>query len=169
MRLTPERSRLARGVLYGLCATAVMGLLMVVVAAAGRGNQVLRPFPGTIMARMLGDGHGAGFGLLAALCYFAYGALAGLAFAYFCRPMTMAKGIGWGLFLWFVMEITFVPWLGFADFGLARRHGGLYALYELLLHLVYGVTLGRLTARDERQHHAAFDDLGRLEPSTVLR
>ena len=90
--------------------------------------------------------------------------LAGVAFAYFARPMTFAKGVGFGLFLWWVMNITFVPWLGLSDFGL--RRGGGFALQTLILHLVYGVTLGALGARDESRHHAVFDDLGRLQART---
>jgi len=33
-----------------------------------------------------------------------------------------------------------------------------------VLHLVYGLTLGTLGARDDREHRVQFDLLGRLQP-----
>src|SRR5262249_54467508 len=129
--------------------------------AAG-GSAAQRPFPALIVSQALGHRGGAGVGLLAVVAHLAYGALAGAAFAYFSRPMTLAKGIGYGIFVWVAMMVTFVPWLGWYDSGL--RGGAGFALYALVLHLIYGAVLGQLGARDERVHGATFDDLGRLEP-----
>jgi hypothetical protein len=119
-----------------------------------------RPFPLLIMQQILGTDHGAGLALLTIAGHLGYGALMGLAFAFFARPMTVGKGFGWGLFLWALMQVTFVPWLGWGDFGLAR--GGGFTVYTLVLHVAYGGVLGWFAARDERVHRARFDDLGRL-------
>jgi hypothetical protein len=156
-----ELRRVLRGAIWGLAAAIAMGAFMLIGSAAG-GSSAQRPFPALIVSQALGHRGGAGVGLLAVVAHLAYGALAGMAFAYFSRPMTLAKGIGYGIFLWFAMMVTFVPWLGWYDFGLRRGPG--FQLYALVLHLIYGAVLGQLGARDEREHAAAFDDLGRLEP-----
>src|SRR4029077_1343682 len=110
-------------------------------------------FPRVIAAQILGRDHGLSVIALATFSHFIYGALAGVAFAFFARPMTTLKGVGYGLFLWWIMQITFVPWLGLADFGLL--HGPALAFAALILHLAYGLTLGMLGARDEFKHHNA--------------
>ena len=153
-----ERDRLVRGARYGLDATAVMTLVMLLGMLVSWGR--LRPFPFLIASRAVVHGSRVWVLPLTILGHFAFGTLAGMVFAYFSRPMTRAKGIGWGALLWFFMQITFVPWIGWMDFGLDRSRG--LTFYFLLLHLVYGYTLGSLGARDERAHHVRFDDLGRL-------
>jgi hypothetical protein len=159
----PDLRRLARAALWGLVATLVMTMFMAAHLgwAAGRGH-TWQSFPRLIFAQLLNRQHGVALILTAMAAHFAYGALAGLVFAYFARPMTFAKGVGFGLFVWFIMQITFVPWLGLSDFGLMR--GGRFAFATLIDHLAYGVTLGVLGAHDETSHDATFDDLGRLQP-----
>ena len=156
-----ELRRVLRGAIWGLAAAIAMGAFMLIGWAAG-GSSARRPFPALIVSQALGHRGGAAVGLLAVVAFLAYGVLAVVAFAYFSRPMTLAKGIAYGMFVWFVMMVIFVPWLGWYDFGLRRGAG--FALYTLVLHLIYGAVLGQLGARDERMHAATFDDLGRLEP-----
>jgi hypothetical protein len=134
---------------------------MLIGAAAGHGA-ASRPWPLLWASRLLGREGGAGVSLLAVAAHLAYGTLMAMVFAYVSRPMTLAKGIAYGLFLWWIMQITFVPWLGWFTFGLRRGPG--FALYTLVLHVIYGAVLGQLGARDERVHAATFDDLGRLQP-----
>jgi hypothetical protein len=157
-----ELARVGRGALWGALAALVMALFMGAGLGWSRalGSQA-SAFPRLIGQQIVGREHGALPVLLATFGHFIYGALAGLTFAYFARPMTLAKGIGWGVFLWFVMSITWMPWLGLSDFGLRHGRGGL-AIGTLVLHLVYGITLGALGAHDDSEHRAAFDDLGRL-------
>ena len=160
--MKPARDELRRslqGAEWGLVATAVMTIFMVLGVALFPAR-LARPFPLLLASRLLPH---AGRGWLAAatvIGHAGYGALAGLVFAYLARPMSLGKGIGYALFLWFTMQIIFVPWLGWGDFGLLHSSG--FALYTLLLHLPYGATLGWLGARDEALHHATFDDFGRL-------
>ena len=100
--------------------------------------------------------------VLSVFGHLGYGMLAGALFACFARPMTLAKGIGYGMFLWFIMQVIWLPWIGWSDFGLAHSPHGGFAFYTLLLHLVYGAALGQLGAHDEVAHHASFDALGHL-------
>ena len=159
----PEVRRVARGALWGVVATLLMTMFMAghLGWTAGRGGS-WQSFPRLILEQLLGRQHGVALMLSTMAAHFAYGALAGVVFAYFARPMTFAKGVGFGLFLWWILQITFVPWLGLSDFGLV--HGGRFAFATLIDHLAYGVTLGVLGAHDETAHDATFDDLGRLQP-----
>lgn len=84
----------------------------------------------------------------------------GVVFSFLARPMTLAKGVGMGLMLWILFQIEFIPWLGWGDFGF--EHGGAKLFYTLVMHVIYGSTLGWLGARDDRSHAAHFDDLGQL-------
>ena len=157
-----ELRRVLRGAIWGALATVAM----VIFLGLGLGwsaslGHVRASFPRLIVGQVLGRDHGFALGLLSFVATFAFGALAGVVFAYFSRPMTFAKGVGLGIFLWFVTQITFIPWLGLSDFGLV--HGGRFAFLSLIVFLAYGGTLGALGARDESQHHATFDDLGRLQ------
>jgi len=156
-----EARRALRGALWGIIAALVAGVFMLIGAAASSAVE-LRPLPWLVARKMLGPGHGAGTVLLAILGQLVYGAGAGVIFAYLSRPMTLLKGVGYGLFLGFCAGITFLAWLGWGDMGLF--HGRGVAAYTLVLHLIYGAALGSLGERDEQRHHATFDVLGRLEP-----
>jgi hypothetical protein len=151
-----------RGAVWGGAATLFMTLFMATGLGWVPGGQRGHPYPRVVAAHLLGRTHGAGPILLGMLLHFAYGSLAGLAFAYFCRPMTIAKGVAFGLFLWFIMGVIVLPWLGLSQFGMHTGNGRL-AWGTLFLHLIYGVTLGFLGTRDDNIHHATFDDLGRLQ------
>jgi hypothetical protein len=156
-----------RGAVWGGAATLFMTLFMATGLGWAQipGQQRAHPYPRLVAAHLLGRTHGAGPILLGMVVHFVYGSLMGLAFAYFSRPMTIAKGVGFGLFFWFVMQVIVLPWLGLSQFGGHTGGVGL-ASGTLLLHLIYGVTLGFLGARDDNLHRATFDDLGRLEPAT---
>jgi hypothetical protein len=149
-----ERDRFVRGLLWGLIATCAMSVFMSVAAAVHRSAAAYQ-VPILVGHRLLGLPVAA-----ALVAHLAYGALAGGIFALLAGPMTLGKGIGYGLFLWFTMQITFVPALGWAEFGL--RIGPRQAAQALLFHLVYGAALGWLGARDDVAHHARFDDDGHL-------
>jgi hypothetical protein len=58
------------------------------------------------------------------------------------------KGLGWGVLLWIVMDAVVLPLLGWGFFGLAITPR--IAVATLVLHLVYGATLGLLMDRDKR-------------------
>jgi hypothetical protein len=155
MKRHDELKRSLLGAQWGLVATAVMTIFMA-IGQALFGSRLGRPFPLLLMSRLLPHAEPGRLAAATIVAHAGYGALAGIAFAYLSRPMTLGKGIGYALFLWFTMQITFVPWLGWGDFGLI--HSYRFALYTLMLHLPYGVALGWLGARDEALHHASFDD-----------
>jgi uncharacterized protein DUF6789 len=160
MQTREEVGRLGRGASAGVIATLVMTVVLVAGGALGQ-ERTFYPFPVLLIRHLLGSGPStATVTVLALLSHFAYGALAGLAFAFLATPMTVGRGFAYGLILWFAMEITFVPWLGWADLGLWRNVW--FAPYTLVLHLVYGGTLGWFGHRYEVAHHTHFDELGRV-------
>ena len=159
-----EVRRIERAALWGFDATVVMTLLMAIGRAAGARALL---FPELMVGHLIGRTHGAAVWLMSLILHLGYGALAGALYACFARPMTLAKGIGYGLILWFMMQVIFMPWLRWSDFGLAHDPRGGFALYTCLLHVVYGAVLGKLGARDEVAHHASFDGIGRLRSAAA--
>ena len=156
-----EVDRAGRGAGWGLMATAVMTLMMVVGIVPGA-PETLRPFPVVLTHHAFPHLGPLGLTLVTVLLHFGYGAIAGAVFSYLARPMSVGRGLLFGFGLWILMEVTFVPWgYGSIEFGLGRG-APWAAVYNLLLHLGYGATLGWLGARDERWHHAAFDEADRL-------
>ena len=79
-----------------------------------------------------------GIGMLA---HFIYGGVAGLVFTLVIKnKVNIWKGLGWGIFLWLGMQLIFLPLLGWGIFGSAISPK--IAVATLMLHLVYGSTLG---------------------------
>ncbi len=158
-----ELRRAGRAALIGVAATAAMTLLMA-LGLFWHGPVAFRPFPVEFSWRLLPAWNPLPLAVLTTLAHFAYGAAAAMLFSFLARPMSVGRGMAFGLALWIVMQVFFVPALyGWIEFGLAR--GEPYsALFALVLHMVYGAVLGALGGRDDRQHHAAFDALDRLQP-----
>jgi hypothetical protein len=155
-----ERLREVRAAVFGLAATAAMTLLMAVVLF--RHGLTFRPFPVVIMSGLLPHWSPLPLAIVTTLAHFAYGALAAVAFSFLARPMTVGKGLAFGLGLWIVMQVMFVPaFYHTPEFGLGQGHSGT-ALYTLVLHMVYGGVLGWVGARDEQSHHVTFDALDRV-------
>ena len=162
MRVNDELNRSLRGAEWGLAATAVMTFAMLLGALLLPSSVARPPFPMLFVDELAPQ---AARGLRVAVAFgghAAFGTMVAILFAYLARPMSLAKGALFALLLWFTMQTIPIPWLGWGDFGLL--HSGSFALYTLLLHLVYGLTLGALGARDDREHHVQFDLLGRLGP-----
>ena len=122
--------------------------------------RVASTFPILIVGRLLGHSSGVALGVTSVAAQLIYGSFMGIVFAFLASPMTYAKGFAVGVLLWFILQIEFIPWLGWGDFGFER--GGAALLYTLFLHLIYGGVLGWLGSRDETAHTAHFDGLGRL-------
>lgn len=59
--------------------------------------------------------------------------------------MTVWRGIGLGVALWLVMQVVWLPYVGWGAFGTA--HTPKIAIATLILHLIYGATLGWLIDR----------------------
>jgi hypothetical protein len=157
-----ELLRAGRAALIGLAATAAMTLLMA-LGLFSHGPVAFRPFPVEFAMRLFPTWAPLPLAVGTTLAHFAYGAGAAALFSFLARPMTPGRGLAFGVTLWMVMQVWYVPaLLGWMEFGLGRGEPW-SALFTLLLHGVYGTVLGVLGARDERAHRARFDALDRLE------
>jgi hypothetical protein len=156
-----ELVRAERAALLGLMATAAMTILMVITVIPGI-PLAFRPFPVELVHHAFPRLGLAALAAVTIVVHFGYGAAAGALFSFVARPMSLGRGLAFGLGLWIFMQIAFVPWgYGWLEFGLG--HGYPWAaLFTLILHLFYGGTLGWLGARDELGHHVTFDETDQL-------
>lgn len=139
---TPRR--LAAGFGWGMVATLAMSVLMVLGVATGI-SPIPTPIPEAIASKILGDALQPLILLLAVSSHLAYGGLWGAILAALTRPVTVWKGIGLGVFLWLLMQVTVLPFLGWGLFGVGITPK--IAVATLILHLIYGTTLGWLMDR----------------------
>lgn len=146
-----DAKRLASGFGWGVVATLAMSALMILGVLTG-----LSPMPSPIPAAIVNNGLALlGVGLpmplimlLAAGAHLSYGGVAGAVLAALTRPVTLWKGLGWGVLLWLVMQVVVLPLLGWGFFGVAITPR--IAVATLVLHLVYGLTLGLLMDRGRK-------------------
>ena len=146
-----ETKRMAVGFGWGVVATIAMSALMILGILTG-----LSPMPSPIPAAIVNNGLALlGVGLprpvimlLAAGAHLSYGGVAGAVLAALTRPVTVWKGLGWGVLLWLVMQVVVLPLLGWGFFGVAITPQ--IAVATLVLHLVYGLTLGLLMDRGRK-------------------
>jgi hypothetical protein len=147
-----ETKRLAIGFGWGVVATLAMAALMILGVITG-----ISPMPSPIPEAIINKGLGfLGVGLprplimlLAALAHLSYGGVSGAILAALTRPVTVWKGLGWGVLLWLIMEVVFLPFLGWGFFGVAITPR--IAVATLILHLIYGFTLGLLMDRGQKE------------------
>jgi hypothetical protein len=156
-----ELGRGGRAALFGVMATAVMTIVMA-ASILPHAPLAFRPFPVELVHHAFPRLHLFTLALMTLVLHFGYGAAAGALFAFLARPMSVGRGLAFGFGLWMVMEVSFVPWgYGWLEFGLG--HGYPWsAFFLLMLHLVYGGTLGWLGGRDDLSHHSVFDEADRL-------
>lgn len=110
----------------------------------------LSPIPKPVPPAVLGAVFGAAVpsALIAPLgmvSHFVYGGVWAGLLAAWSKPVTILKGLGLGAFLWLLMQVTVLPLLGWGLFGAAVTVK--IAVATLVLHLIYGVTLGVLGDR----------------------
>ncbi|HVV51862.1 MAG TPA: hypothetical protein VHO06_19495 [Polyangia bacterium] len=156
-----ELVRAGQAALLGVMATAAMTVLMVVCIIPGV-PLAFRPFPVELVHHAFPHLGLLALTLVTLVAHFGYGAGAGALFSFLARPMSVGRGLAFGLGLWMVMEVSFVPLgYGWLEFGLG--HGYPWAaLYTLALHALYGGILGWLGAREDVWHHAQFDEADQL-------
>lgn len=133
------------GAVWGLAATVVMSAIMLAATAAGIAPMP-RPVPIALVAHILGLTPGPALVGLAAAAHLGYGALAGAALAGLVRRVTVWIGLGYGVALWALMGLVWLPYLGWGWFGAAVTPR--IAAATLVLHLAYGLTLGLLLGRN---------------------
>lgn len=75
-----------------------------------------------------------------------YGGVFGVLLARFTRTVTVLKGASLGVVLWLLMQLGILPVLGWGIFGTTVTPK--IAVATLVLHLVYGVVLGRTLGID---------------------
>lgn len=139
-------NRTALGFGYGVLATLAMSAFMVVATATGIAPMP-RPIPKAVVGSVLGGAPKPLVAALAVVAHLGYGGVFGALLARFARPVTLARGVGLGAALWAVMGVVVLPLLGWGLFGTAITPK--IAVATLLLHLIYGSTLGFAAERGE--------------------
>lgn len=135
---SPQKSRLARGALWGVIATIAMSILMIVGMATGAAPMP-EPIPKALVEIVVSGPMPLVLGL-AVISHLAYGGFWGAALTQVTQRVTLWKGLGLGLFLWLVMQTAVLPLLGWGLFGTAVTPA--IAVATLVLHLIYGGVLG---------------------------
>lgn len=163
-----ESKRLAVGFGWGLVATLAMSVVMVIGFTTGIAPMPA-PIPEAIAARVLNGVIGAGapqpaIMVVAVVSHFAYGGLWGAILAALSRPVTIWKGLGLGIFLWVLMQVVAFPFLGWGVFGVAITPQ--IAVATLILHLVYGLTLGGLMDTSKRGYLSRARTSAEPEPNS---
>jgi len=142
-----DGKRLAIGFGWGVVATLAMTVVMIIGRVTG-----VAPMPEVIPVAVAGHVLGAGTPrplvmVVGVLSHLFYGGFWGAVLAALIRPVTVWKGLGLGVLLWLGMQLVFLPFLGWGLFGTAITP--LIAVATLVLHLVYGGTLGWLLDREQ--------------------
>lgn len=129
-----------KGICYGLLGTLFMSVIMLIGMAAGI-SPIPEPIPVAIAKGLLGNVAQPLLMAFAVITHFGYGAFWGaLLFNLLENPGNFWHGLGWGVFLWLIMELIVLPALGWGVFGSAVTPK--IAVATLFLHLIYGGTLG---------------------------
>lgn len=138
-------NRFIRGFEWGVVATVVMSALMLAGVSTGM-SPMPKPIPLAIMAQVFGPGTPQPvLMVLAVVAHLGYGGVWAAGFATYAWPITVWKGIGFGVLLWLLMQILVLPFLGWGLFGSAVNPA--IAVATLVLHVVYGATYGALMDR----------------------
>lgn len=117
-----------------------MSILMLIALVSGM-SPMPQPVPKAVVAQLFGSGIPNPMLLaLAVALHLGYGGLFGAVLTRVARPVTIQKGLALGIGLWALMQVTFLPFLGWGLFGTAITPK--IAVATLVLHLVYGGTLG---------------------------
>jgi hypothetical protein len=129
---------------WGAVATLVMSALMLAGTAIGV-SPMPEPVPVALVAHTFGSLPKPAVLVLAVIAHLTYGASAGALLAGLVARVTVWVGVGYAVALWAVMGLVWLPYLGWGLFGTAQT--ARIAVATLVLHLVYGVTLGLLLDR----------------------
>ena len=129
-----------KGIRYGLLGTLLMSIIMLIGMATGI-SPLPEPIPLAIAKGLLGSLAKPILMLFAIITHFGYGAFWGaVLYNWISTDGTIWHGLGWGVMLWLIMELIVLPLLGWGMFGSAITPK--IAVATLVLHLIYGGTLG---------------------------
>ena len=133
-------TRFWKGALWGAVATVAMSVLMILAAVTGV-SPMPKPIPAAIVGKLTGGELPKPMLMAtAAILHLGYGAFWGGVLAAASERITVWRGLVLGVGLWLLMQIIVLPFLGWGLFGVGQTPK--IALATLILHLVYGVTLG---------------------------
>jgi hypothetical protein len=146
------------GLGWGIVGTLAMSVVMIVGTLSGI-SPMPKPIPVALVARMLGPGlPKPALMALGAVSHLLYGGVFGGVLALLVSRVTVWKGILGGIALWLLMQLVWLPLLGWGPFGTAVTPK--IAVATLILHLVYGATTGWLIARGDERRPASVTALG---------
>lgn len=142
---TSTHQRFGVGFRWGVVATLAMTILMLLGSASGL-SPMPRPIPVAIMGKLFGGGAPRPvLMVLGVASHLAYGGVWGGVLARLSSSVTIGKGVLLALLLWLGMQVLVLPFLGWGVFGTALTVK--IAVATLILHLVYGITVGALVDR----------------------
>ncbi len=134
------------GIGCGVVATVSMTTVHRLAAAAGL-FPVWLPVPMAVARKIFGSGIPEPLvPVLGIGCHLAYGSFWAIVLFTIARRVTIWKGISMGVFLWLVMQLGVLPFLGWGISGGSIK----IAAATLVEHLVYGTMLGWLGARSRQ-------------------
>lgn len=135
-----KQHRLRAGFGYGVIATIGMSILMLIALVSGM-SPMPQPVPKAVVAQLFGSGLPKPVMIVLAIgLHLGYGGLFGAVLVQIATPVTIRKGLALGVGLWALMQVTFLPFLGWGLFGTVITPR--IAVATLVLHLVYGGVLG---------------------------
>ncbi len=136
-----ELERFTKGFAFGVVATVLMSALMILGTVTGV-SPMPKPIPPDIVGKWAVFLSPAWVMVLAVFATLAYGGFWAGFVSVAWRRVTFWHGLALGLVLWLAMSVTFLPWLGWGEFGAAAS--AKIPVATLILHLVYGITFGVL-------------------------
>jgi hypothetical protein len=147
-------ARYAKAAVVGLLGSLLMFVLMMLAMNVLQIAPFNIPPSAAFLVKL-----GLAVGPLPLLVHFGYGAFWSIVFVWLFRERAdVTRGLGLSLALWLVMMLVYSPIIGWGPFGLGEASalpadaplhldaGPRYAVSTLVLHLVYGLTLGTLNS-----------------------
>lgn len=138
--MTSASNRFGHGFLWGVAATVVMSIPMLIATATGV-SPLPEPIPPALSKKLLGaETKGPLVMLVAVVSHLGYGGVWAGLLAHQVRPVTVWRGLALGVGLWLLMQVVVLPILGWGLFGTVVTPA--IAVGTLVLHLIYGATVG---------------------------
>jgi len=132
------------GIMYGLVGTAIMSVFMMLVMLMGFAP-LLEPFPFMVIKVMFYPIESVFILVtITIIAHFVYGSFWSAIFVSLFPEGRLGSGIGWGVFLWILMNIVWLPFIGMRYSATLKPD---VAFITLLFHLIYGATLGYLCSK----------------------
>ena len=132
------------GIMYGLAGTAIMSVFMMLVMMLGFAP-LPEPFPFMVIKTMFYPLDSVFLLVtITILAHFVYGSFWSAVFVSLFPQGKLGSGIGWGVFLWVLMNIVWLPFIGMRYSVTLKPE---VSFITLLFHLIYGATLGYLCTR----------------------